>query len=69
VPSPFTESEVVYDASLEAEQKSSSFDEARNTSSDIADDEPIDNAGQSLKEKLYAWQVGIWKDPYSSHVV
>jgi hypothetical protein len=69
VPSPFTESEVSYDASLEAAKSSSSFDEASHTHSDIADDEPIDNAGQSLKEKLYAWQVGIWKDPYSSHVV
>ncbi|EFX68825.1 hypothetical protein DAPPUDRAFT_114177 [Daphnia pulex] len=52
VPSPFTESEVSYDASLEAEKSSSSFDEASHTHSDIADDEPIDNAGQSLKEKL-----------------
>lgn len=69
MPSPFTESEVSYDASLEAEKSSSSFDEASHTHSDIADDEPIDNAGQSLKEKLASWQFGRWKDPYSSHAV
>jgi hypothetical protein len=51
VSSQFTESEVSQDASLEAERSCNSFDE------DIGDDEPIDNAGESLKEKLASWQV------------